>query len=68
METVKNILLLTIDIIVTIFGKNPKNGGIPAILIKIIIKVKLLIFLNFEFVIVWNKKLVLLFFITLVAE
>lgn len=55
--TVKIIFLFIISIIVSIFGINPKNGGTPAILKKIVKKIILLILFFLIKVMVWKIKL-----------
>lgn len=65
--TDKNISLFIIITIVIILGINPSRGGIPAILINTVNKIKLLILLNLKYDINWNKKFLLFIFMIFVA-
>lgn len=64
----RNISLFSITISVSIFGKNPRNGGIPAILKKMIIIDILLILLFLLIDILWKMKFMFKNFIVFVAK
>lgn len=67
-RTLKIIFLFIINIIVIILGIKPKNGGIPAILKKIIKLFRLLIFLILKIVIVCDRKFIFINCIDFVAD